>query len=863
MKKLAVVLSILVLMCGCGGHSFPTIVEVTIAPANPPNIDQGQTLQFTASLYGDTNNQGVIWTVTGPGCAGATCGSFTNVTRTSATYVAPAAVSAALAVTITATSVAQSTQYAFSVLTVYPPPSITTTILPLATPGYIYRNTFAAVGGVQPYTWSLASGTLPPGMTLTPSGEIYGTPTAGITSTFTVKATDSSTAASGPLSTQQTFTLTVVGVLTVQPATLPAGTVGTSYTATIPLAGGVAPYAWSVYYGSVPSGLVLQNNGEITGIPTIPGTYTFQVYVVDSSPVQQNYTSGNYSITINPSGPLTIRTTSLLDGVAGTAYQGQVVATGGTLPFSWSITTGSLPTGLSFDTTTGAITGTPTAAPGTYPFTVQVTDSSSPQETSTQALAITINAAPAACTSTGNNGALNGQYAFSLRGFNGGGFLAVVGSFIANGSGSITSGEADTNGVLGPQNGSIIASASSYSVGPDNRGCATLATPFGTFYTHFALGTMSEGVAGAGSIIEFETPGSTAYVASGQIVEQTPADFVYNIIGSFALQTSGWDFSTSGRIACVGSVAAASNKISYLQQDCNDNGTVTNTVNTINTSNSTENIYSAADMNGRGTGNFAVGTGTSTWVFYWATPTTLFFVNSDANPASSGVWQQQVAPTGYSSFRQNAFQGNAAFYATGLVAAGAGGNASFGPQTADGVNSVTSTTYLDTAGALQSTNSTCNYSIVSIGRATLTGSNCGATPPISYFDGPNSAVVVGTDPTGQLGALVPQTTGLTVPAIAGTYYLGTSEIVSQSATAEVGSLTISANGTVTSTIDSTSTLTQAIGTAGTDTYALNADGTLTTASSGGATVGIAISSNNFVIIENPTLAFPTLAIAHQ
>ena len=75
-----------------------------------------------------------------------------------------------------------------------------------------------------------------------------------------------------------------------------------------------------------------------------------------------------------------------------------------------------------------------------------------------------------------------GQYAFNLRGYNGEGFLAVVGSFTADGNGNITAGEADTNGVLGALNGNLITSASSYSVGPDNRGCATLATPFGTFY---------------------------------------------------------------------------------------------------------------------------------------------------------------------------------------------------------------------------------------------------------------------------------------------------------------------------------------------------------------------------------------------
>ena len=158
----------------------------------------------------------MTWTVTGPGCAGASCGTFTNVTSTSATYVAPASVSASLSVTVTATSVAQPTQIAAtSTFSVMPPPSIVTTNLPTATPTYIYNTTLTAAGGVQPLNWSLASGVLPKGLTLNSAGTIYGTPTTGGTSSFTLKVTDSSGAPGGALSTQQAFSLTVVGILTV------------------------------------------------------------------------------------------------------------------------------------------------------------------------------------------------------------------------------------------------------------------------------------------------------------------------------------------------------------------------------------------------------------------------------------------------------------------------------------------------------------------------------------------------------------------------------------------------------------------------------------------------------------------------
>ena len=273
---------------------------------------------------------------------------------------------------------------------------------------------------------------------------------------------------------------------------------------------------------------------------------------------------------------------------------------------------------------------------------MEVSDTSSPQETSTQPLSITINAAATACSSSGNNSLLVGQYAFSLRGYNGVGFLAVVGSFTADGTGNITAGEADTNGVLGAQNGNLITSASSYSVGPDNRGCATLATPFGTFFTRFALGAVSAGVATQGRIIEFDSPGASAYIAAGQILQQSSSAFLSPLTGSYALRTAGWDTpSTSGRVACVGIVTGANYKFSFLEQDCNDNGTVSNSTNTLTSTNTLVNTYTTADTNGRGTGILLVGGNISDLTFYWVSSTQLFIINSDPSPTFSGDWQQE------------------------------------------------------------------------------------------------------------------------------------------------------------------------------------------------------------------------------
>jgi len=165
------------------------------------------------------------------------------------------------------------------------PVSITTSSLPTAKLGVAYSKSLAATGGTAPYSWSLASGTLPAGLSLSSAGVISGTPTAQGTSNFTVRVTDSSNPAQ---SATKALSLSVVNPVKITTASaLPAASVGVAYSTTLAAKGGTPPYTWSVTSGALPPGLSLSGSGVISGKPTTKGTFNFTVKVTDtSSPVQ-------------------------------------------------------------------------------------------------------------------------------------------------------------------------------------------------------------------------------------------------------------------------------------------------------------------------------------------------------------------------------------------------------------------------------------------------------------------------------------------------------------------------------------------------------------------------------------------------
>jgi hypothetical protein len=164
-------------------------------------------------------------------------------------------------------------------------------------------------------------------------------------------------------------------VVTIAPSTLPPGMVGTVYGGvgtTISASGGLAPYTFAISAGTLPAGVVLgSSTGALTGAPTASGLFTFTVKATDS---EATPATAAQVYSINVLATLAITTISLPSANLGVAYSSSVAASGGQSPYTFAVTLGSLPTGLTLNGSTGAITGTPTAA-GTFTFTITVTDS--------------------------------------------------------------------------------------------------------------------------------------------------------------------------------------------------------------------------------------------------------------------------------------------------------------------------------------------------------------------------------------------------------------------------------------------------------------------------------------------------------
>lgn len=242
--------------------------------------------------------------------------------------------------------------------------AVTPSSVPAATVGAAYSQAMTTTGGTAPYTYTVAAGALPAGVTLSTGGALSGTPTAAGSFNFTVLVTDNAGA-----TTTQSYSLSVAApTIAVAPSAMPAGTAYSAYSSTVSASGGVAPYSYAVTAGALPAGLSLASNGAITGTPTAAGNFNVTITATDKSGF-----TGNHAYSLAVAAPtLTVSPTSAPAATAETPFTATLTSAGGVAPYVYAVTAGTLPAGLTL-ATNGVLSGTPSAA-GTFSFTVTTTD---------------------------------------------------------------------------------------------------------------------------------------------------------------------------------------------------------------------------------------------------------------------------------------------------------------------------------------------------------------------------------------------------------------------------------------------------------------------------------------------------------
>jgi hypothetical protein len=401
-----------------------------------------------------------------------------------------------------------SRSYTFSVLCALL--QISPSTLPAGTVGVPTAPVQMSVsGGSEIGAWS-ATG-LPPGLTLSPSGLLTGTPTTAGSFQATVRFVDSvgceGTAA---------YTIVVCDTLVVTPGSIPDAIAGTPYGPVgFGVAGATGATTWAVAAGALPAGILLDpGTGVLSGTPTVVGTFPFTVTATDSLGCK-----GSVAVSLVVSCPvIAVNPPSLANGTAGVAY-GPVALTqaGGLGAVTWAVTAGALPAGMSLGAD-GVLSGTPTVT-GTFPFTATATDANGC--TGSRAYTLTIDcpviALSPASLANGTAGVAYGPVALTQVGGVGAVTFAVTAGALPDGldlsAAGVLSGTptvvgtfgftvtaTDANGCTGTRVYSLVVECPVITVSPASvpDGTAGVAYPGATFTQAGGVGAIAWSIAAGG-----------------------------------------------------------------------------------------------------------------------------------------------------------------------------------------------------------------------------------------------------------------------------------------------------------------------------------------------------------------------------
>lgn len=503
-------------------------------------------------------------------------------------------------------------------------------------------------------TWTLANGS--PG-TLTNVSVTQVTYTAPSPLTASAQVTITATAKSdSTVSASLTFTVEPAPVIA---GSLSAGSVGTAYSGSLTVTGGVGPFFWNVT--GLPNGVTWAASASpgsalnFSGTPANEGTSTVTVTLVDSAQPQVAAPADNLTLTINPATLVITPTTLNSLMVLAFFNQALTAAPGASAPLTWTVSSGSLPSGVSLNSTTGVLSGTPTAT-GPYSFAVKVSDAETPTAgTGTATFSGTVEASTVAST-------LSGQYAFLLQGFDSNGApAAIVGSFATDGNGGVTGGSLDVNDNFAAGQ-STAALAGNYTIDGNLRGSITFGTsvtqvakPISLAYTLSADGTR-------GKLVSLDL---NQFQMSGEMVKQDSAEFTATSLqASFAF---GLESRTTPRACVAGQFAIGSNAQLTGLLDEIEAGTGSQASLPVT---GMENL--APDSNGRGTIVLTANQVSKTFSYYVASAQELYLIETDPQARSTSIlagraFKQKLPFTAAtvnagSVFALTGFDGNAASF---------------------------------------------------------------------------------------------------------------------------------------------------------------------------------------------------------
>jgi len=531
-----------------------------------------------------------------------------------------------------------------------------------------------------------------------------------------------------------------VTALSVATTTLPTAVINKAYSTTLTANGGLGPYTWTIITGSLPNGITMSSAGVFSGSASSTGSNDITVQVTDSQTPTHAVATGALTLKVN--NPLSIKTTSLKIAAINVPYQQALTADGGATPYTWTLTSGTLPAGLNLDPNYGVIYGTPTAE-GAFNITIQVSDGETPPVTAQQQFVLTVG---------GSNARLSGNYAFVFRGINNGKLVLQAGSLVSDGMGNITSGITDIMSTSSTNSG--VSVTGTYTV--DDTGHGTMSLSFG-HNGSAGSGTyqIASSLSGYFSFIE-NGDGQTTQYGAGVLSSQSPIETdLGNMKGNWVFGGYGAD-STDNRYAAVGgfdlqpNTAGTSASLGSGVMDSNDHGSVSN-------SNSFTGNFALPDSTtGRGSMSFTSGSSSTNLAYYFIDDSDIIVIGINAvNSTTPLILYTGIKQTTFLHIDNTILNGNGITELTGAPSQNGTtvSETSLGAFSFDGNGNFWATIDDNSGGTISQNAPSGTYAVTSNGRTTFTGLS---NAPIFWLGNTDRGFYLGTDPSVTYGEMEQQ-----------------------------------------------------------------------------------------------------------